>query len=36
MKAAIITAAGETSVYGDFAEPVARDGEEVITVSASR
>jgi NADPH:quinone reductase-like Zn-dependent oxidoreductase len=35
MKAAIITAAGRTPVYGDFAEPVARGGEEVITVSAS-
>jgi NADPH:quinone reductase-like Zn-dependent oxidoreductase len=35
MKAAILTAVGKTPVYGDFAEPVARDGEEVITVSAS-
>jgi NADPH:quinone reductase-like Zn-dependent oxidoreductase len=35
MKAAIITAAGKTPVYGDFAEPVARAGEEIITVSAS-
>jgi NADPH:quinone reductase-like Zn-dependent oxidoreductase len=35
MKAAIIMAAGKTPVYGEFDEPVARDGEEVITVSAS-
>ena len=35
MKAAVITAAGKTPVYGEFSEPVARDGEEVITVSAS-
>src|SRR5271156_3299048 len=35
MKAAIITAAGKTPAYGDFNEPIARSGEEVITVSAS-
>lgn len=35
MKAAIIAAAGKTPIYGDFAEPVARAGEELITVSAS-
>jgi NADPH:quinone reductase-like Zn-dependent oxidoreductase len=35
MKAAIITASGETPVYGDFKEPVASSGNEVITVSAS-
>jgi NADPH:quinone reductase-like Zn-dependent oxidoreductase len=35
MKAAIIEAAGKTPVYGDFAEPVAGVGEELITVSAS-
>ena len=35
MKAGIITAAGKTPVYGDFNEPVARSGEELITVSAS-
>jgi NADPH:quinone reductase-like Zn-dependent oxidoreductase len=35
MKAAIIKAAGKTPVYGDFDKPVAGDGEEVITVSAS-
>jgi NADPH:quinone reductase-like Zn-dependent oxidoreductase len=35
MKAAIITAAGKTPVYGDFDEPVAGDGEEVVVVSAS-
>lgn len=35
MKAAIIAAAGKTPVYGDFPEPVARTGEELITVSAA-
>jgi NADPH:quinone reductase-like Zn-dependent oxidoreductase len=35
MKAAIITAAGKAPIYGDFPEPVAIDGAEVITVSAS-
>jgi NADPH:quinone reductase-like Zn-dependent oxidoreductase len=35
MKAAITAAAGKTPVYGDFTEPVARNGEEVISVSAS-
>ena len=35
MKAAIITAAGKTPVYGDFNEPIARSGEEVVTVNAS-
>jgi hypothetical protein len=35
MKAAIITAAGEAPVYGDFNEPVADEGQELITVSAS-
>jgi NADPH:quinone reductase-like Zn-dependent oxidoreductase len=35
MKAAIITAAGRTPVYGDFKEPVAREGMELIAVSAS-
>jgi NADPH:quinone reductase-like Zn-dependent oxidoreductase len=35
MKAAIITAAGKTPVYGDFNGPVAREGKELITVSAS-
>lgn len=35
MKAAIVHAANQTPVYGDFAPPVAGDGEEIITVSAS-
>jgi hypothetical protein len=35
MKSAIITAAGKTPVYGDFNEPVASGGKELITVSAS-
>lgn len=35
MKAAIITAAGKVPVYGDFNEPVAGKGQELITVSAS-
>lgn len=35
MKAAIITAAGKSPVYGDFRQPVASEGNEVITVSAS-
>lgn len=35
MKAAIITAAGKSPVYGDFREPAASDGMELITVSTS-
>jgi NADPH:quinone reductase-like Zn-dependent oxidoreductase len=35
VKAAIITEPGKTPVYGDFREPVAAPGEELITVSAS-
>jgi NADPH:quinone reductase-like Zn-dependent oxidoreductase len=35
MKAAIVTAAGKGPVYGEFTEPIAQDGQEVITVSAS-
>jgi NADPH:quinone reductase-like Zn-dependent oxidoreductase len=35
MKAGIITAAGKTPVYGDFKEPVASQGRELITVTAS-
>jgi NADPH:quinone reductase-like Zn-dependent oxidoreductase len=35
MKAAIITAAGKMPVYGDFNEPIASEGKELITVSAS-
>src|ERR1700728_1082381 len=35
MKAGIITAAGSIPVYGDFKEPVASQGRELITVTAS-
>jgi NADPH:quinone reductase-like Zn-dependent oxidoreductase len=35
MKAGIITAAGKPPVYGDFDEPAASEGKELITVSAS-
>ena len=35
MKAAVIQAAGKSPVYGDFNEPVAGEGQELITVSAS-
>jgi NADPH:quinone reductase-like Zn-dependent oxidoreductase len=35
MKAAIVTAAGKTPVYGDFPTPIAKAGEELITVRAS-
>jgi NADPH:quinone reductase-like Zn-dependent oxidoreductase len=35
MKAAIITAAGKSPVYGDFREPVASEGKDLITVAAS-
>jgi NADPH:quinone reductase-like Zn-dependent oxidoreductase len=35
MKAAIVTAAGTTPIYGDFEMPVAKDGEELISVRAS-
>jgi NADPH:quinone reductase-like Zn-dependent oxidoreductase len=35
MKAAIITAAGKSPLYGDFNAPVASEGKELITVSAS-
>jgi hypothetical protein len=35
MKAGIITAAGKAPVYSDFNEPVAGEGQELITVSAS-
>jgi NADPH:quinone reductase-like Zn-dependent oxidoreductase len=35
MKAAIITAAGNAPVYGDFSEPAAREGMELVSVSAS-
>jgi NADPH:quinone reductase-like Zn-dependent oxidoreductase len=35
MKAAIVTAAGKTPVYGTFDDPVAKDGEEIISVRAA-
>jgi NADPH:quinone reductase-like Zn-dependent oxidoreductase len=35
MKAAIITAAGKSPIYGDFREPVASEGTELILVRAS-
>ncbi|MGA8234189.1 MAG: hypothetical protein WB795_22120 [Candidatus Acidiferrales bacterium] len=35
MKAGIIKVAGTSPVYGDFNEPVAGEGQELITVSAS-
>ncbi|HSZ73368.1 MAG TPA: zinc-binding alcohol dehydrogenase family protein [Rhizomicrobium sp.] len=35
MKAAIVQAAGQTPIYGDFAEPVASAGDNRITVTAA-
>lgn len=35
MKAAIVTGPNQTPVYGDFKEPVAQAGQELITVTAS-
>jgi NADPH:quinone reductase-like Zn-dependent oxidoreductase len=35
MKAGIITAAGQAPVYSDFNEPIAGDGQSLVTVSAS-
>jgi NADPH:quinone reductase-like Zn-dependent oxidoreductase len=35
MKAAIITAAGNSPLYGEFTEPVARHGKEIVSVAAS-
>lgn len=35
MKAAIVTAAGKTPIYGDFETPTAREGEELISVRAA-
>jgi NADPH:quinone reductase-like Zn-dependent oxidoreductase len=35
MKAAIVTGAGKTPVYGEFEAPVAKAGEEIISVRAS-
>jgi NADPH:quinone reductase-like Zn-dependent oxidoreductase len=35
MKAAIVTAAGKTPIYGDFEKPVPKEGEEIISVRAA-
>jgi NADPH:quinone reductase-like Zn-dependent oxidoreductase len=35
MRAAIVTAAGKTPIYGDFEMPMAKAGEELISVRAS-
>jgi NADPH:quinone reductase-like Zn-dependent oxidoreductase len=35
MKAAIVTAPGKTPIYADFDQPVARPGEELISVKAA-
>ncbi len=35
MKAAIVTAPGKTPIYGDFEAPIAKAGEELISVRAS-
>ena len=35
MKAAIVTAAGKTPIYGDFEKPVAKEGDEIISVKAA-
>jgi NADPH:quinone reductase-like Zn-dependent oxidoreductase len=35
MKAAIVTAAGKTPIYGDFDKPIAKPGEEIISVRAA-
>jgi NADPH:quinone reductase-like Zn-dependent oxidoreductase len=35
MKAAIVTAAGATPVFGEFKDPIAKDGEEIISVKAA-
>jgi NADPH:quinone reductase-like Zn-dependent oxidoreductase len=35
MKAAVVTAAGKTPVYGEFENPIARDGQELISVKAA-
>jgi NADPH:quinone reductase-like Zn-dependent oxidoreductase len=35
MKAAVVTAAGKTPIYGDFETPTAQAGEELISVRAS-
>ena len=35
MKAAVVTAAGKAPVYGEFEAPIAKAGEELISVRAS-
>ena len=35
MKAAVVTAAGKTPIYGNFDTPIAKSGEELIAVRAS-
>lgn len=35
MKAAVVTGAGKTPIYGDFAAPIAKTGEEIISVRAA-
>ena len=35
MKAAIVKGPGQTPVYGEFDEPTAQPGQELVTVSAS-
>jgi NADPH:quinone reductase-like Zn-dependent oxidoreductase len=35
MKAAVVTAAGRTPIYGDFEMPIAKEGEEIISVRAA-
>ncbi|WP_216847131.1 hypothetical protein [Granulicella sp. L60] len=35
MKAAMVSGANQTPVYGDFREPVVEAGQELITVRAS-
>src|SRR5579871_5869207 len=35
MKAAIVTGPGKTPMYGDFDKPVAKDGEQLISVRAA-
>jgi NADPH:quinone reductase-like Zn-dependent oxidoreductase len=35
MKAAIVTAAGKTPVYGSFDSPIAKPGEEIVSVRAA-
>jgi NADPH:quinone reductase-like Zn-dependent oxidoreductase len=35
MKAAIVQGAGQMPVYGDFSEPVASDGESLVSVTAA-